>query len=175
MSPQKEFLRHANECEQMARPTRDPESRMSWNRLAERWPLRIKNRTRQCGGAQTCAAEKVPRQHRAGLGADLNATSAARLLLHCLGRRIDYRSQCFLNLRPAREPKKPAPETPQDGGGAPELNLSARATAGARRQKPPVGKAPQVLRGGLPSRAYRRCRVRPPANLRDAERRNPQP
>jgi hypothetical protein len=35
-------------------------------------PLRIKNRTRQRGGTQTCVAEKVPRQHRAGLGADVN-------------------------------------------------------------------------------------------------------
>ena len=37
MNPEKEFRRHANECEQMARLTRDPESRMSWNRMAERW------------------------------------------------------------------------------------------------------------------------------------------
>ena len=34
MNPQKEFLRHANECEQMARLTRDPESRITWNRMA---------------------------------------------------------------------------------------------------------------------------------------------
>ena len=37
MNPQKEFLRHANECEQMARLTRDPGSRITWNRMAERW------------------------------------------------------------------------------------------------------------------------------------------
>ena len=37
MNPQKEFLGHASECEQMARFTRDPESRITWNRMAERW------------------------------------------------------------------------------------------------------------------------------------------
>ena len=52
MNPQKEFLRHANECEQMARFTRfksrarDPESRITWNRMAERW--------RQCVRASPC-------------------------------------------------------------------------------------------------------------------------
>jgi hypothetical protein len=30
------FRRHANECRQMARNTKDPESRAAWNSLAER-------------------------------------------------------------------------------------------------------------------------------------------
>jgi hypothetical protein len=32
-----EFRRHAGECRQMARGTRDLESKASWNGLAERW------------------------------------------------------------------------------------------------------------------------------------------
>jgi hypothetical protein len=37
MNPAEEFLRHADECERMAKFTRDPESRATWNRMAERW------------------------------------------------------------------------------------------------------------------------------------------
>ena len=37
MHPTDEFLRHAAECEQMAKFTRDPESVATWNRMAERW------------------------------------------------------------------------------------------------------------------------------------------
>ena len=33
----KDFRRHASECRQMARSTRDLEDRANWNRLAERW------------------------------------------------------------------------------------------------------------------------------------------
>ena len=31
------FRRHADDCRSMARFTRDPESRATWNQLAERW------------------------------------------------------------------------------------------------------------------------------------------
>jgi hypothetical protein len=58
MNPQKEFLRHASECEQMARFTRDPESRITWNRMAERW--------RQCASKikrdSEAAGEHAPRK-----------------------------------------------------------------------------------------------------------------
>ena len=37
MNPSEEFLRHAADCQQMAKFTRDPASRETWNRMAERW------------------------------------------------------------------------------------------------------------------------------------------
>jgi hypothetical protein len=37
MNPQEEFLRHAADCEQMAKFTHDKASRLTWNRMAERW------------------------------------------------------------------------------------------------------------------------------------------
>jgi hypothetical protein len=37
MNPSEEFLRHAADCAQMAKFTRDPESRATWSRMAERW------------------------------------------------------------------------------------------------------------------------------------------
>jgi hypothetical protein len=32
-----DFLKHALDCERLAKFTRDPESRATWNRMAERW------------------------------------------------------------------------------------------------------------------------------------------
>jgi hypothetical protein len=37
MVPSEEFLRHAAECEYMARFSRDPASRVEWSCMAERW------------------------------------------------------------------------------------------------------------------------------------------
>jgi len=37
MNPSEEFLRHAAECQQMAKFTRDPASKATWSRMAERW------------------------------------------------------------------------------------------------------------------------------------------
>jgi hypothetical protein len=37
MNPSEEFLRHAADCEQMAKFTRDPASKATWSRMAERW------------------------------------------------------------------------------------------------------------------------------------------
>jgi hypothetical protein len=37
MNPSEEFRRHAVECQQMAKFTRDPASKATWNRMAERW------------------------------------------------------------------------------------------------------------------------------------------
>ena len=37
MNPPEEFLRHAADCERMAKFTRDPASKATWNRMAERW------------------------------------------------------------------------------------------------------------------------------------------
>jgi hypothetical protein len=37
MNPPDEFLKHAADCEQMAKFARDPKSKATWNRMAERW------------------------------------------------------------------------------------------------------------------------------------------
>ena len=37
MVPAEEFRRHAVECKNMAAFTHDPQSRATWNRMAERW------------------------------------------------------------------------------------------------------------------------------------------
>jgi hypothetical protein len=37
MNPSEEFRKHAADCEQMAKFTRDPASRATWIRMAERW------------------------------------------------------------------------------------------------------------------------------------------
>jgi acyl-CoA synthetase (AMP-forming)/AMP-acid ligase II len=37
MQPTEQLLRHAAECEEMARFTRDLESKVTWRRMAERW------------------------------------------------------------------------------------------------------------------------------------------
>ena len=37
MNQPEEFLKHAVECQQMAKATRDPATKATWNRMAERW------------------------------------------------------------------------------------------------------------------------------------------
>jgi hypothetical protein len=37
LNPPEEFLKHAADCEKMARSTRDPRSSATWHRMAERW------------------------------------------------------------------------------------------------------------------------------------------
>ena len=37
MNPSEEFLRHAADCQRMAKFTRDPTSKVTWTRMAERW------------------------------------------------------------------------------------------------------------------------------------------
>ena len=37
MYPPEEFLKHAAECKQMAKLTRDPASKATWSQMAERW------------------------------------------------------------------------------------------------------------------------------------------
>jgi hypothetical protein len=37
MYPPEEFLKHAAECKQTAKFTRDPESKATWNQMADRW------------------------------------------------------------------------------------------------------------------------------------------
>jgi hypothetical protein len=54
MLPTEQFLRHAVECEEMARFTRDLESKATWRRMAERW--------RRC--AEVSARESSVRRER---------------------------------------------------------------------------------------------------------------
>jgi ferric-dicitrate binding protein FerR (iron transport regulator) len=37
MVPADEFIRHAAECESIAKSSRDPENKKVWRRMAERW------------------------------------------------------------------------------------------------------------------------------------------
>jgi hypothetical protein len=37
LNPTEEFLKHAAECELMAKFTRDPKNKATWSRMAERW------------------------------------------------------------------------------------------------------------------------------------------
>ena len=39
MNPCEEFLRHAADCEEMAKATGDAASRLTWNRMAKRWRM----------------------------------------------------------------------------------------------------------------------------------------
>jgi hypothetical protein len=58
--PPDEFRKHAADCMQMAKLSRDPESKAMWNRMAERW--------RHCAEryvAQSLAArDRSPNRHR---------------------------------------------------------------------------------------------------------------
>jgi hypothetical protein len=60
MHPPEEFLKRAADCMNMAKFSRDPESRAMWNRMAERW--------RQCAerfASQSSAAhDHSPKRHR---------------------------------------------------------------------------------------------------------------
>ena len=52
MHPTDEFLKHAAECEQMAKFTHDPGSMATWNRMAERWRRCAEIFTRQNSAAR---------------------------------------------------------------------------------------------------------------------------
>ena len=56
MNPTDEFLRHAADCQQMAKFTRDPASKATWSRMAERW--------RQCAEVFQAHALAVQAQKR---------------------------------------------------------------------------------------------------------------
>ena len=51
MNPTDEFLRHAAECERMAKFTRDPQSKATWRGMAERWHRCAEVFTRQSSAA----------------------------------------------------------------------------------------------------------------------------
>ena len=73
MNPSEEFLRHAADCQRMAKFTHDPTSKVTWTRMAERWFVaprcsraRARPQSRRNGSVPTpptCtieAAERVP-------------------------------------------------------------------------------------------------------------------
>jgi hypothetical protein len=60
MNPPDEFLKHAVQCEQMAKFTRDTESKATWKRMAERWRRCAERFTSQSSAAH----HHAPRQHR---------------------------------------------------------------------------------------------------------------
>ena len=59
MQPTEEFLRHAAECEEMARLTRDLESKATWRRMAERW-----RRCAEVSGRQSSACQERANERR---------------------------------------------------------------------------------------------------------------
>jgi hypothetical protein len=61
MNPSEEFRRHAIECQQMAKFTRDPASKATWSRMAERWL-----HCAEVFQRQSSAAQPSKRQQRAG-------------------------------------------------------------------------------------------------------------
>jgi len=60
MHPPEEFLNRAAECERMVKFTRDPGSKGTWRRMAERW--------RRCAemakSASSAATRREPNRHR---------------------------------------------------------------------------------------------------------------
>jgi hypothetical protein len=61
MNPSEEFLRHAADCQKMAKFTRDPGSKATWNRMAERW-----QRCAETFNRDSAAATPVHRHRRGG-------------------------------------------------------------------------------------------------------------
>ena len=56
MNPAEEFRRHAYECRRMVRAVRDFESKLTWNRMADRW-----DRCAQLEDARTASRRVAPR------------------------------------------------------------------------------------------------------------------
>jgi hypothetical protein len=60
MNPDEVFLKRAAECELMAKFTRDPDSRITWKRMAARW----QRCARVAADASTPAARHEPESHQ---------------------------------------------------------------------------------------------------------------
>jgi hypothetical protein len=60
MNPAEEFLRHAADCQQMAKFTRDPQSRATWQRMAERWRHCAEVFTKESSAVRPARASRVP-------------------------------------------------------------------------------------------------------------------
>jgi hypothetical protein len=66
MNPSEEFLRHAADCQQMAKFTRDPASRATWSRMAERWlqcAENFKSRNEAAQAAKRQRRQSDPTEH----------------------------------------------------------------------------------------------------------------
>ncbi len=63
LNPPDEFVRHAAECELMAKFTRDPESRATWNQMAQRWRRCAELFKNQSVAAQRAPLAKRDRRH----------------------------------------------------------------------------------------------------------------
>jgi hypothetical protein len=61
MVPSDEFLRHATECQHMAKFSRDPTNKQIWSRMAERW-IRCAELARPLDPQQTSARKRPRRQ-----------------------------------------------------------------------------------------------------------------
>jgi hypothetical protein len=59
MNPPDEFLKHAADCEQMAKFARDAESKATWKRMAERWHRGAEKFTSESLAAHQAMAAKV--------------------------------------------------------------------------------------------------------------------
>jgi hypothetical protein len=65
MNPPDEFMRHAAECQLMAKFTRDPESRATWTHMAERWVRCAELFNKQSLAAHQSPSAKRNRRHTA--------------------------------------------------------------------------------------------------------------
>jgi hypothetical protein len=61
MNVAEEFLRHAADCQQMAKFTHDRASRETWSRMAERWMHCAEVFDRQCSAARPARMNRFPR------------------------------------------------------------------------------------------------------------------
>ena len=61
MNPSEEFLRHAADCEQMAKFTRDPQSKATWQRMAQRWLSCAQRFESECLAAKNTPAKRPRR------------------------------------------------------------------------------------------------------------------
>jgi hypothetical protein len=61
MNPPEEFLKHAADCTQMAKFARDPLSKATWSRMAERWLQCAELAKRQSLSARYIPAKQLRR------------------------------------------------------------------------------------------------------------------
>jgi hypothetical protein len=72
MNPPDEFLKHAADCEQMAKFARDPQGKATWKRMAERWRRCAEKFTSESLAAHQAMAAK----RRQGVAPDWAITEA---------------------------------------------------------------------------------------------------
>jgi len=74
MNPPDEFLKHAADCEQMAKFARDPQGKATWKRMAERTWKRMAERWRRCAEKFTseslAAHQAMAAKRRQGVAPD---------------------------------------------------------------------------------------------------------